>query len=111
MTGDEQIIATPMLTLEAHNVFWLSVHRGLIPKDHAFKLAYTLKTFLSEGVIMIENLEPYLNIGLEIAIRQSHSFYDSLGIAQAQVLNASMITADVRQAEIARAEHVTCTII
>jgi len=104
--------AVDMLIVEGANVMWKYAERyRRITREQAFGLYEQMMKLVNGEVITVEPSKKYLKNALTIALEHSISVYDSLFLAQANLLNARLITSDKRQSEIAESVDIDVTYI
>ncbi|WP_456422102.1 type II toxin-antitoxin system VapC family toxin [Thermococcus sp.] len=94
--------AVEMLLTETTNVIWKNVriYRNLSREDRE-KLLSALELLVDKGVITIEENREYLRRAFELSVEHNIAIYDALFIAQAQKLNATLVTCDEKQGKVA----------
>ena len=95
--------AVDMLIIETTNVMWKYMRKyKLITEEQAFGLYEQMIKLVKEKVIILEDSEKFLQDALKIAMGYNIPIYDSLFLAQAKALKASLITSDRRQSVVAK---------
>ncbi|GAB6101317.1 type II toxin-antitoxin system VapC family toxin [Thermococcus atlanticus] len=94
--------AVEMLLTETTNVIWKNVriYRNLRREDGE-KLLSALELLVDKGVITIKENRKYLRRAFELSVEHNIAIYDALFIAQAQKLNATLVTCDEKQGKVA----------
>ena len=94
--------AVEMLLTETTNVIWknVRVYENLSRVDGE-KLFSALELLVDKGVITIEENRKYLRRAFELSVEHNIAIYDALFIAQAETLNATLVTCDEKQGKVA----------
>jgi len=94
--------AVEMLLTETTNVIWKNVriYENLSRVDGE-KLLSALELLVDKGVITIEENRKYLRRAFELSVEHNIAIYDALFIAQAETLNATLVTCDEKQGKVA----------
>ena len=104
--------AVEMLLTETANVIWknVRVYENLSRVDGE-KLLSALELLVDKGVITIEENRKYLRRAFELSVEHNIAIYDSLFIAQAQKLNATLVTCDEKQGKVAEKMGITVVLL
>ena len=97
-SGELDLVAPELIGAEVVNAIWKKVRRG----QCSALLALEALTLWAEGrpeLLPTARLEP---VALDLALQLGHSAYDCFYLAAALDLSASLATADVRLATLAR---------
>ncbi|MEZ0248183.1 MAG: type II toxin-antitoxin system VapC family toxin [Thermoproteus sp.] len=106
------IRAQPLYTVdlavkEVANALWKHHARGLADRDVVLKVWRAFGRLIEAEAVVVEDERKYVELAFTIALEGGITVYDALYIAQSIEKNATLLTADVRQAEAARARNVS----
>ncbi|MEL9990502.1 MAG: type II toxin-antitoxin system VapC family toxin [Thermoproteus sp.] len=109
------IRAQPLYTVdhaikEVANALWKHHARGLADRDVVLKIWRAFGRLIEAEAVVVEDERRYVEPALGIALRDGITVYDALYIAQSIEKNAKLLTADMRQAEVAKAHNVSTII-
>jgi len=99
----DDVYAVDYVAKELLNALWKSVvlHK-LLSKEVVVEKWELFKKLVKEGVIVLKNQDEFLDEALSIALHYSITVYDSLCLACAEKMGASLLTSDRRQASAAK---------
>ncbi len=100
---EEEPVTVGLLLIETANVLWKhAVRMKTIDKEKVEELFEGVMELVESGAFKVEDNAKYLGEAFRIALEKGITVYDALFIAQAKALNATLITCDEKQGEIAR---------
>ncbi|GAB6135398.1 type II toxin-antitoxin system VapC family toxin [Thermococcus prieurii] len=101
-----------MLLTECVNVIWKNVRvYKTLGREEGEKLLGALELLVDKGLITIEENRKYLRRAFELSVEHGIAVYDALFIAQAEELNATLVTCDEKQGKIAKKIGVKVTLL
>jgi len=101
-----------MLLTECVNVIWKNVKvYKTLGREEGEKLLGALELLVDKGLITIEENRKYLRRAFELSVEHGIAVYDALFIAQAEELNATLVTCDEKQGKIAKKIGVKVTLL
>ena len=100
---EEEPVTVELLLIETANVLWKhAVRMKTIEKEKAEELFGGVMALVESSALKVEENSKYFGEAFRIALEKGITVYDALFIAQAKALNATLITCDEKQGEIAR---------
>ncbi len=100
---EEEPVTVELLLVETTNVLWKHALRmKTIEKEKAEELFEGVMELVESRALKVEDNAKYLSEAFGIALEKGITVYDALFIAQAKALNATLVTCDEKQGEIAR---------
>lgn len=98
-----ELYAVDTLIVEITNVLWkYMLLYKLITEKQVFELYSQMMKLIDKKVIILDDSKKFLLDALKIAVQFNITVYDSLFLSQAKALNASLLTSDKRQRDIAQ---------
>ena len=94
LQGSLELVAPDLLWAEVANAHWRGARQNRFTSADA---RASLATLHSHGLLIVQS-EPFIDRALEIALRYERTAYDSLYVALAENLNATLVTADEKLA-------------
>ncbi len=100
---EEEPVTVELLLVETANVLWKhAVKMETVEKEKAEELFDGVMGLVESGALKVEDNGKYLDEAFRVALEKGITVYDALFIAQAKALNATLITCNEKQGEIAK---------